>query len=66
MEVLWLVIDLVVGLVVAGIVAPFALFTLPDAVRGPKLLFTIAAVCVIVASILRRLVVGTPGTKGKG
>ncbi len=63
MAVVWLVIDLVVGLLLAGIVAPLAVFTLPDAVRGPKLLLAVGGLCVVVVSILRRLVVGTPGEK---
>jgi hypothetical protein len=65
MQVLWLVLDIVIGVVLAGVVAPIALVVLPDEVRGPNVLMIVAVTCVVVVSIFRRVVVGTPGLGAK-
>jgi hypothetical protein len=61
MQVLWLVVDVVLGVVLAGVIAPLALVALPDPVRGPNVLLIVAVSCIVAVSIFRRLVVGTPG-----
>jgi len=61
MQVLWLLLDIVLGVVLAGIVVPLALVALPDPVRGPNVAVIVAITCIVVVSIFRRVVVGTPG-----
>jgi hypothetical protein len=63
MQVVWLLLDVVVGVVVAGLVAPFALAAVPAPVRGAPVLVVGAVACIVVVSILRRVVVGTPGAR---
>lgn len=65
MQVLWLLLDIVLGVVLAGVVAPLALYALPAPVRGPEVLMIVAVTCVVVVSIFRRVVVGTPGVGEK-
>ncbi len=65
MQFLWLLIDLVVGLFVAGIVVPLVLAALPDPVRGPNVLLFVAVACIVIVTVFRRLVVGTPGVSPK-
>ena len=65
MQVLWLLIDVVLGVLLAGVVAPLALATLPDDVRGPGLLLTVAIACIVGVSLFRHVVVGRPGTGQK-
>ncbi len=65
MQLLWLVLDIVLGVALAGIVAPLALFALPDPLRGPNVVLLVAVACIVVVSVLRRVVVGTPGLSEK-
>jgi hypothetical protein len=57
MTVLWLLLDLVVGVLLAGAVAPLALALMPSESRGSWVLITAAIVCVIAFSIVRRCLV---------
>jgi hypothetical protein len=60
--------DLLVGLLVAGGVAPLVIVYLPDA-RRVWVIWTIAVVCVAGTSIIRRLAAGhatTGTTQGRG
>jgi len=43
---------------IAPLVAPAVL---PDRVRGPNVAVIVAITCIVVVSIFRRVVVGTPG-----
>ena len=61
MQVLWFLLDIVLGVVLAGVVAPLTLVALPDQVRGPNAVVFVAVGCIVVVSVFRRLVVGTPG-----
>jgi hypothetical protein len=61
MQVLWLLLDVVLGVVLAGLLAPLALAALPDPVRGTPVLVIAGIACIVVVSIFRRVVVGTPG-----
>ena len=61
MEILWLLIDVVAGLVVAGLVAPFALRVLPGPAHGPATLLVVGGACIVVVSLLRHVLLGTPG-----
>ena len=61
MQVLWLLLDVVLGTVLAGLVAPLALAALPDPARGIPVVVIAAVACIVVVSAVRRLVVGTPG-----
>lgn len=63
MQVLWLLLDLIIGVVIAGVVAPLALIALPEQAQGPSVLLIIAVTCIVFVSIFRRTVVGTPGDK---
>jgi hypothetical protein len=65
MQLLWLVIDVIVGILLAGVVAPLALLSLPDQLRGPNVLIMASVTCVVVVSIFRRVLVGTPGLREK-
>ncbi len=65
MTIPWLVLDVVLGLLLAGLVAPFALAALPEQVRGPGVLALAAVTCIVVVSIFRRFVVRTPGVDEK-
>ena len=59
MQILWLVVDVVIGIVVAGAVAPLALAALPGQARGPTVLAIVAIACILVVSLVRRTAVGT-------
>jgi len=61
MQVLWLLLDIVLGVLLAGLVAPLALAALPDPARGPSVVVIAGIACIVVVSILRRVVLGTPG-----
>ena len=63
MQVVWLLLDLVLGVLVAGLVAPFVVTALPDPARGTPVLLVAAVACIVVVSVLRRVVVGTPGAR---
>jgi hypothetical protein len=63
MQVVWLLLDVVMGVVLAGLVAPFVVAAVPDPVRGTPVLVMAAVACIVVVSILRRVVVGTPGAR---
>ena len=65
MQILWFVIDVAIGLVVAGVVAPFALTATPEGVSGPALLVAVAVASIVVVSLLRHVFVGTPGAKAR-
>ncbi len=65
MQIIWLLIDVVIGVVVAGAVAPFVLTALPERAIGPALLATVAVVCIVLVSLLRHAFVGTPGARAK-
>jgi hypothetical protein len=65
MQLLWLLLDIVLGVLLAGLVAPVALVALPDPVRGPKVAVIVAVACIVVVSTFRRVVVGTPGLREK-
>ncbi len=61
MQVLWLLLDVVLGVVIAGVVAPLALMAMPAQAQGPPVLLVIGVTCIVFVSIFRRAVVGTPG-----
>ncbi len=63
MQVLWLLLDVVLGVVVAGVVAPLALMAMPAQAQGPSVLLIIGVTCIVFVSIFRRTVVGTPGDR---
>ncbi len=65
MQILWLVIDIVVGVIVAGAVAPFAIAALPDARNGAAFLAAVAVACIVIVSLLRHAFIGTPGATAK-
>ncbi len=56
MQVLGLLLDVVIGILLAGVIAPLVLFALPEPARGRSVLLIVAVVCIIVAALLRRLV----------
>jgi hypothetical protein len=62
MQILWLAIDVVVGVVVAGVLAPFAIAARPALAHGVTLLVIVAVACIVVVSLLRHAVLGTPGS----
>ncbi len=64
MQVLGLLLDVVIGVVLAGAVAPLALFALPADARGSSVLFIVAVGCIFVVAVVRRLVVGGSRTDG--
>jgi uncharacterized membrane protein YfcA len=57
MQVLALLLDVVIGIVLAGAIAPLALAVLPAPARGSSVLLVIAVACIVVVSLFRRLVV---------
>ncbi len=61
MQALWFLLDIVLGVVVAGVVLPLVMVALPDSLRGPNLIVYIAVACVVAVAVFRRLFVGTPG-----
>ncbi len=63
MQIIWLLIDVVIGVVLAGLAAPFALTALPERTAGPALLATVVVVCIVLVSLLRHAFVGTPGAR---
>ncbi len=63
MQVVWLLLDVVIGVVIAGIVAPLAIMAMPSQAQGPSVLLAIGVACVVFVSIFRRTVVGTPGDR---
>ncbi len=65
MQILWLLLDIVLGVVLAGVVTPLALAALPHPLRGPNVALIVAVTCIVVVSIFRRVVVGTPGLSDK-
>ncbi len=65
MQLVWLVVDVVVGAVVAGVVAPFAMAALPEGKNGGAVLAGVAVACIVVVSLLRHAFVGTPGAAAK-
>jgi hypothetical protein len=58
MQVLWVLLDVVIGVLLAGVVAPLALVMLPAPARGNSVLLVVAAACIVVVSVFRRLAVG--------
>ena len=56
MQVLGLLLDVVIGILLAGVIAPLVLFALPEPERGSSVLLIVAVGCIIVAALLRRLV----------
>jgi hypothetical protein len=68
MQVLSLLLDVVIGVLLAGVVAPLALAALPPEARGNSILLIVAVACIVLVAVLRRLVV-TPsraGNRGDG
>ncbi len=65
MQVLWLLLDVLLGVVLAGLVVPIAVATMPDAGRTRSGLLIIVVACIIAISVFRRLFVTMPGT-GEG
>jgi len=65
MQFLWLLLDVVLGVLLAGVVAPLALMALPAPARGPGVLAGVAIACIVAVSIFRHVVVGTPGAGQK-
>lgn len=57
MQVLGLLLDVVIGIVLAGAIAPLALAALPQPVRGSSVLLVVAVACIVVVSLFRRIVV---------
>ncbi len=53
--VLWLLVDVAVGLVVAGVVSPWAIALVPQSYRGTLALGGVALVCVAGVSCCRRI-----------
>jgi hypothetical protein len=63
MHILWyLVVDVVIGLILAGAVAPLVLALLPPHVRGSWILGGIAIGCVLVVSFVRQFAI-EPGRR---
>jgi len=58
MQVLWLLLDVVIGVLLAGVVAPLALVMLPAPARGNSVLLAVAVACILVVSLFRRIAVG--------
>ncbi len=50
----WLVVDVGVGLLLAGAVAPLVLVVLPGVLRGRAFLVVVSAACIMVSSLFRR------------
>jgi hypothetical protein len=63
-DLLWFVLDVVIGLAAAGVLAPLAVVALPREIQGPWLLWVTAIVCVGLVMVLRRLI--APGTTSRG
>ncbi len=57
MQILELLLDVVIGILLAGVIAPLVLFTLPDQARSSSVLLIVAVACIVVAALLRRLFV---------
>ncbi len=55
---LWLVLDVVLGLVLAGIVLPLTVVLVPPGLRGRGLAMVASLAAIALASLLRRRVVG--------
>ena len=62
MQILWLLLDVVIGVLVAGAVAPLALAVLPAPVRGNSVLLVVAVACIVVVAVFRRVVIGPSRT----
>ncbi|MGE5357867.1 MAG: hypothetical protein ACM3NQ_02545 [Bacteroidales bacterium] len=54
------ILDVGVGLLLAGAVAPLVLVVLPAPLRGRAFLFAMSAACIVAAAVLRRC-----ATRGK-
>jgi hypothetical protein len=50
---MWLIVEIVSGLAVAGAIAPFVIRVLPEGLRGSGALFVLAVVCVVLAGVGR-------------
>ncbi len=65
MRILWLLVDVIIGVVLAGLLAPLAVAALPRRFAGPALLATVAVACIVLVSLLRHTFAGTPGARAK-
>ena len=52
---LWLVCDLVVGLLLAGVAAPLTIPPLPERFRSSAAVWGLALLCVVLIALVRRL-----------
>jgi len=52
---LWLVFDLVVGLLLAGVAAPLTIPQLPERFRSSAAVWGLALLCVVLIALVRRL-----------
>jgi len=59
MHILWYLVDAVIGIVLAGAVAPLALALLPPEARGAWVLGGIAVGCVLAVSLVRQFAIDT-------
>jgi hypothetical protein len=60
MQVAWLLLDVVLGVILTGLIAPLALVALPGPAHGTTLLVLVGIACIAIVSFFRRVVVGTP------
>jgi hypothetical protein len=62
---LWLMVDIVLGVVVAGVISPWAIGLVPEHYRGTPALCGLALVSIVIVAFGRRaLGIGTSGSTG--
>jgi len=59
MHILWYLVDIAIGVVAAGAVAPLVLALVPPELRGSWLLGGVAVGCVVAVSLIRQFAIGT-------
>lgn len=64
-EFLWLIFDVALGVLLAGLVMPLTLALIPDSLRGTRAVIVVAVLSVAVVSVLRRLT-GAGSSRPKG
>lgn len=53
-ELLWLMVDVALGVILAGMLAPVAITRLPEQYRGAPALWALALVSVVIVAVCRR------------